>query len=132
MTRRVLVSSDVLRGGPRGAWWVQVTPRRHGPTGISLELPAGRARAWNAAAVLFAAGDLYAAHRLGVLGWLLAAIAVMVTAGAVNIARLTPRRSALDVRPVNSEEAEEHARVAAWIAARHAAPVQPPEHEVAA
>jgi hypothetical protein len=117
------VTGQVTRSGPFGAWWVRVSPRRHGPTGISLELPAGRARAWNVAAVLFAAGDLYVAHRVGVLGWLLAAIAVMVAAGALNIARITRRHSVCHCgqgRP--SEEAAERARVAAWIAARHATP----------
>lgn len=123
MTRRILIADTVPRGGPWWAWWVWVTPRRRDGIGISLEIPAGRVRAWNVAAVLFAAGDLYVAHRVGILGWLLAVVAVMVAAGAVNIARITRRHSVCHCgqgRP--SEEAAEHARVAAWLAARAAAP----------
>jgi hypothetical protein len=81
---------------------------------IHGDVPTGRTYAWNVAAVLFAAGDLYVAHRLGVLGWILAALAAMVTATGVALALISQRHSR-DVVPsrVPDEVAGEHDRAAA-------------------
>lgn len=52
-----------------------------------------RAQLWNVAAVLFAGGDLYAAHRYGVLAVVLTLAAGMVAATAVAIVEIERRNT---------------------------------------
>jgi hypothetical protein len=75
----------VVRGGPARAWWPHLRPRLFNGIGISYEIPQWRLRAWNVAALAFAAGDLYVAHRLGLLGWLLVTLAGLAVAEAVGL-----------------------------------------------
>jgi hypothetical protein len=61
--RHVLTVDDtgVVRSGPAGAWWSNLRPRLTNAAGLTLELPSGRARAWNVAGVLvMAAGVVWA------------------------------------------------------------------------
>lgn len=87
---------------------------------LHCDVPPGRARAWNVAAALFVAGGLYAAYRLGVLGWVLAAVAGMVAVTAVVLARIAGRRADCPDRCRIPEGDAEHAQAVAWLATHRA------------
>ena len=79
-----------VRSGPAGAWWAELTERpthRLGDVRVSVELPAGRAVAWNLALLAVEAGLAVWAHSQGV-SWasLAVGVGVVLAAGVVLVA----------------------------------------------
>ncbi len=79
-----------VRSGPAGAWWAELTERpthRLGDVRVSVELPAGRAVAWNLALLAVEAGLAVWAHSQGVSwGSLALGVGVVLAAGVVLVA----------------------------------------------
>lgn len=92
MTRRVTVRDGygTPHSGPRGAWWL---PVRDGSNEFGIrprsELPTFRLRAWNVAAVVYAAAAVVLASRLGELVPFLAILGALVAVACVGLWWLT-------------------------------------------